>query len=150
MNAMALYPWLKALHVAAAITFAAGVLAAAVMLRPAPGGKSSAESSPKSSLDSGTVERLRACHRSLTTPAMVIVWALGIVLAMQGGWSVPVWLQAKLALVVALSALHGIQSGQLRRLEGGAAGGVPGLRFKAALTVVLVAGIAILAVAKPL
>lgn len=143
MNAAALYPWLKALHVAAAITFAGGVLAAVVTLRPLPGdGKSSLEKS-------GAVQTLRAWHREVTTPAMLIVWALGIVLAQQGGWFTSPWLQAKLALVVVLSALHGVQSGALRRLAGGSALPMPGMRFSGQLTIVLVAGIAILAIVKP-
>ena len=143
MNAAALYPWLKALHVAAAITFAGGVLAAAVMLRPSPGDR-------KSPLQSGTVGSLRTWQRNVTTPAMAIVWALGIVLALHGGSFASLWLQGKLALVVVLSALHGIQSGALRRLESGAAVGMPGLRLSGALTIMLVAGIAVLVIARPL
>jgi putative membrane protein len=43
----------------------------------------------------------------IMTPAMAITWVLGLWLAWQGGyWAAP-WLQAKLALVIALSALHG-------------------------------------------
>jgi uncharacterized membrane protein len=143
MNAAALYPWLKALHVAAAITFVGGVLAALVTLRPLLGdGTSSLE-------ESGTVRSLRAWHREVTTPAMLIVWALGIVLALQGGWFTSLWLQAKLALVMVLSAIHGVQSGALRRLAGGSALRMQGLWFSGRLTIVLVAGIAILVIIKP-
>jgi hypothetical protein len=49
-----------------------------------------------------------------------------------------------------LSALHGVQSGALRRLAGGAALPMQGLQFSARLTIVLVAGIAILAIVKPI
>jgi uncharacterized membrane protein len=143
MNAAALYPWLKAVHVAAAITFVGGVLAASVTLRPLPG---SDESALK---ESGTVRSLRGWHRNVTTPAMLIVWVLGIVLAQQGGWFTSLWLEFKLALVVVLSAIHGVQSGVLRRLADGSALPRQGLRFSGMLTIVLVAGIAILAIIKP-
>jgi protoporphyrinogen IX oxidase len=143
VNAAALYPWLKALHVAAAITFVAGVLAALVTLRPLLGDNTTSQE------ESGTVRSLRAWHREVTTPAMLIVWAFGIVLALQGGWFTALWLQAKLALVVVLSAIHGVQSGALRRLAGGSALRLPGLRSSARLTIVLVAGIVILAIIKP-
>jgi len=79
-----------------------------------------------------------------------MVWALGIVLALQGGWFASLWLQAKLAFVVVLSAVHGVQSGALRRLAGGSALPVQGLRFSGRLTIVLTAGIAILAIVKPI
>jgi uncharacterized membrane protein len=142
MNAAAVYPWLKALHVAAAITFVGGVLATSVILRTKPGDNASGRE------ESGTVRSLRAWHREVTTPAMLIVWALGIVLALQGGWFASLWLQAKLALVVVLSAVHGVQSGALRRLAGGSA--LPMQEFSGWLTIVLVAGIAILAIVKPI
>ena len=144
MNAAAVYPWLKALHVAAAIAFVGGVLATAVILRPKLGDNASWRE------ESGTVRSLRAWHREVTTPAMLIVWALGIVLALQGGWFASLWLQAKLALVVVLSAVHGVQSGALRRLAGGSALAMQGLQFSGRLTIVLVAGIAILAIIKPI
>jgi len=143
MNAAALYPWLKAVHVAAAIAFVGGVLAAAVTLRPLPGDDASALK------ETGTIRSLRGWHRNVTTPAMLIVWALGIMLAQQGGWFTSLWLQLKLALVVVLSAVHGVQSGALRRLAGGAAVHMQGLRFSGLVTIVVVAGVAILAIIKP-
>jgi len=143
MNAVALYPWLKALHVAAAITFVGGVLASMVILRPVLGDGTS------SLKESGIVRSLHDWHRGVTTPAMLMVWALGIVVALQGGWFTSLWLQAKLALVVVLSAVHGVQSGALRRLAGGSALRMHGLRFSGRLTIVLVAGIAVLAIIKP-
>src|SRR5579864_1691960 len=140
-----LYLWLKALHVAAAITFAGGVLATALVLPipgPVPG------SIEASSPTSRHLERLRAWQGRVTTPAMLAVWALGLMLAREGGWFVQAWLQAKLVLVLALSALHGVQSGVLRRLTGGSA--VAPARWSGPLPVVtLLAGIAILAVMKP-
>ena len=136
-----LYLLLKALHVAVAITFVGGVLAAAMLLEAircldvfSPDGR-------------GIVQRFSRWQRAVTTPSMLVVWGLGLILALNGGWFACPWLQLKLVLVVILSALHGVQSGVLRRLESGAVirssltgGGVP-------LTVGLVTGIAVLVIA---
>ena len=131
------YAWLKALHVAAAVTFAAGVLGAAVFLAAA---------------QPGQAETARAIHRwdrTVTTPAMLLVWTLGLTLALIGGWFHDGWLFAKLMFVVALSGVHGVQSAKLRRLAGGvAAGGSP--RLVAPLVIGVMVAIAILAVVKPL
>jgi putative membrane protein len=44
----------------------------------------------------------------IINPAMVVTWALGLWLAWDGGWFSSPWLLAKLALVVLMSALHGL------------------------------------------
>mgnify|MGYP002778083416 CR=1 FL=1 len=62
--------------------------------------------------------RLRTAYRALATPGLALTWLLGIVAAtLVGAWDEG-WLQAKLALVLALSAVHGILAGRLRRLQG--------------------------------
>src|SRR5438445_607045 len=43
----------------------------------------------------------------ITTPAMVVSWVLGLWLALTGGSYASGWLQAKVILVLGLSALHG-------------------------------------------
>jgi putative membrane protein len=43
----------------------------------------------------------------IITPAMVVSWALGLWLAWASGSYADGWLQAKVILVLALSALHG-------------------------------------------
>ena len=129
------YIWLKAFHVAAAITFVGGVLGAAVFLAAARPGCAEA----------GAVHRW---DRKVTTPAMLLAWALGLTLALMGGWFRGGWLFAKLAFVVALSGTHGMQSAKLRRLAGGvAAGRSPRL---APLVVGSVVAIAVLVIVKPL
>jgi putative membrane protein len=45
---------------------------------------------------------------AITTPAMIVTWLLGLWLAWSGGWYASGWLQAKVVLAVALSALHGL------------------------------------------
>src|SRR5262249_14419154 len=49
----------------------------------------------------------RRLLNAIITPAMVVSWALGLWLASTGGSYVAGWLQAKVVLVVGLSALHG-------------------------------------------
>jgi protoporphyrinogen IX oxidase len=127
------YPWLKALHVAAAMAFAGGVLAVAIVL---------AANEPSRAV----IDQVRRWDSWVTTPAMLLVWGLGLSLALTGQWFAHAWLQAKLVLVVALSGLHGVQSGRLRRLAKGDELTPP--RF-AALALFCIVAIAILATGKP-
>lgn len=137
MSLDAFYPWMKALHVAAALTFVGGVMAVSVFLRAAP------KDGP---LVAPIARGVRRWDQMVTTPAMLVVWGLGLTLAMTGHWFTAGWLQAKLVLVVILSGLHGVQSGRLRH----AAGGVPTQpSYVAMLVVGCVVGIAVLAVIKP-
>ncbi|MBR0643884.1 CopD family protein [Plastoroseomonas hellenica] len=137
MSVAALYPWLKALHVAAAIAFAGGLLALSVFLAAAAAIPGSVP---------GAARVMRRWDRAVTTPAMLLVWAFGLALALSGHWFGETWLQAKLAIVVVLSGLHGVQSGYLRRLAGGAV--VPSWR-PAPFILLGILAIAVLAVAKP-
>ena len=132
-----LYTWLKALHVAAAIIFTAGVLNSAVFL-----------AAPRPD-HAGTALALHRWEQKVTTPAMLLVWALGLTLGLMGGWFHDGWLLAKLALVVALSAVHGVQSARLRRLAGG--GGATALpRLVAPLVVGCAIAITLLVFVKPM
>ncbi len=137
-----LYPWLKALHVAAALTFVGGVLNVAVLLRALP---------PDAPLAASTARQVRRWDQAVTTPAMLLVWGLGLMLATSGQWFTAGWLQAKLVFVVILSGLHGIQSGHLRRIAVGTQSGtVPAVSWPAVLVLASAAAIAVLAVAKPI
>ncbi len=93
-------------------------------------------------------ERLRATFRGLATPGLALTWILGIANAVQGGWFDDGWLHVKLVFVLALSALHGVMSARLRRLEGG--GEVPGLlRNLHWIVLALLLGAVLMAVWKP-
>lgn len=61
------------------------------------------------------VERLRAPFRLIGAPALLLTWAFGIANAVQADAFDDTWLQVKLAFVLALSGVHGVMSGQLRR-----------------------------------
>jgi len=112
MTLFGAYPWLKGLHVAAAILFVGGVLAETVFLAV-----------HRQAAELGTEQRrailaFRTWDSLLTTPAMLLVWAFGLTLALWAHWFHSGWLLAKLVLVCVLSGLHGIQSGTLRHLAG--------------------------------
>lgn len=96
----AAYPWIKAIHVVAIISWMAGLLYLPRLFIyhcDAPVGSQQSETFK-------VMER-----RLLTlimTPAMVIAWALGLWLAYVGGHLAAPWMWAKFALVIALSATH--------------------------------------------
>lgn len=137
MSVTALYPWIKALHVAAALMFAAGVMAVAAFLWAA--GKAGQDATTMAAA-------LRRWDRAVTTPAMLLVLVLGFFLARSGGWFGAPWLHVKLAIALLLAAAHGMQVAKLRRLAGGAA--VTHWRISPWL-VAGFAGVAMLAVLKP-
>jgi putative membrane protein len=97
----ALYPWLKAFHVIAVIAWMAGMLYLPRLFVY----HCAAE---KGSVQSETFKMMeRRLLRGIINPAMIATWVLGLWLAWSGHWFDSGWLQAKLALVLALSALHG-------------------------------------------
>ena len=97
-----MYEWLKAFHVIAVIAWMAGMLYLPRLFvyhcAAAPG-------SPQSETFKVMERRLL---KAIINPAMVATWVLGLWLAWQSGWYHAGWLQAKVALVVVLSAVHGL------------------------------------------
>jgi len=104
------YDLVTLLHVTADFVFVGGLLAAALLLA-ALGTHDAAQLARERRL----VVAMRRLHRAVTTPALLVAWACGVWLAMQAGWFHSGWLHVKLALVLALSALHGILAAALRR-----------------------------------
>jgi putative membrane protein len=90
-------------------------------------------------------------NRWITTPAMIVVWGLGLAMTMQIGWYMFVWFKLKIIFVLLLSALHGKQSATLRRINRGTAGNIatPVLRLSAPIVVVATIAIIVLVIAKP-
>lgn len=132
------YLWLKAVHVAAVLLFIGGLFAQTFALAAAQRG------------DAATTAPLARWDRLATVPAMLLVWVTGATIAVEASWFTSPWLWAKLAFVLALTGLHGIQSGKLRRLRGGDLPSSPisALRI-AGFIAAAVASIAVLVVAKP-
>jgi uncharacterized membrane protein len=128
------YVLLKILHMSAAALVVVGVLLSTfAVAHPPPAARLAA---------------LRRWDRFVTGPALAAVWGLGITLAVEGGWFHSGWLPVKLTLVLALSALHGMAAGSMKRLARGDA--VPAfLRFGPPLVIGCVAAILALVETKP-
>jgi len=98
----AIYPWLKAFHIIAVIAWMAGMLYLPRLFVY----HCAAE---KGSVQSETFKVMeRRLLRAIINPAMIATWLLGLTLAWTGHWFDSGWLQAKLALVLGLSAVHGL------------------------------------------
>ncbi len=101
-----MYEWIKAFHIIAVIAWLAGMLYLPRLFVY----HCAAE---KGSVQSETFKVMeRRLLRIIINPAMIATWLLGLWLAWHGpdsrfGWFASGWLLAKLALVLALSALHG-------------------------------------------
>ncbi|MEO1018179.1 MAG: CopD family protein [Pseudomonadota bacterium] len=99
-----IYVLTKAAHLVSLFVWIGGMVAVAVSLR-----------FPALTL----MERLKAYDRAVTTPAMILAWSFGILLAVQGGWFSQSWLGLKILLVLVFSGLHGALAGRLRRATKG-------------------------------
>ena len=94
------YPWIKALHLIAVISWMAGLLyLPRLFVYHA--------DSPVGSAQSETFKVMeRRLLRAIMTPAMLATWAFGLLLASWSGAWTEGWMQAKFVLVLALSGLH--------------------------------------------
>jgi protoporphyrinogen IX oxidase len=97
-----LYPWLKAFHVMAVISWMAGMLYLPRLFVYHCG----AETGSRQSETFKVMER--RLLRGIINPAMVVSWTLGLWMVYDGGWISAHWLQLKLLLVVVLSGVHGL------------------------------------------
>jgi putative membrane protein len=103
-----MYLWVKAFHVIAIIAWMAGMLYLPRLFIYHAG-------VPADSAQSDTFKVMeRRLLRAIMTPAMIATWLLGLYLAYDAGWFASGWLHAKLAAVIAMSALHGYFSGAVR------------------------------------
>jgi putative membrane protein len=98
---MPMYEWVKAFHVIAIIAWMAGMLYLPRLFVY----HCEAEAGSKQSETFKVMER--RLLRAIINPAMIASWALGIWLVWKGGWYASGWFHAKLALVLALSGVHG-------------------------------------------
>jgi putative membrane protein len=100
----ALYLWLKAAHIIAVIAWMAGMLYLPRLFVY----HASAE---PGSVQSETFKVMeRRLLRIIINPAMIATWVLGMWLAFETGAFRSGWLQAKFALVIVMSAVHGFFS----------------------------------------
>ena len=135
------YPFLVAAHVTAVVFLVGGMLALDRMV--------AAVSRSPQDQQAGTLTALARFDRQVVTPALLLAWIFGITLAVWAEWFPSTWLTVKLAVVVAVSAFHGLQSGRLRRSarDGTLAEGMTGAGAGLVLAMLI---IAILAIAKPI
>ena len=141
---LALYPWLKALHIIAVIAWMAGML---YLPRLFVYHCETAAGTPE-------YERFALMERKLmrviVNPSMITVWILGLTLAyVLDVWGEG-WFHAKLVLVIVLSGLHGMLSRWRRDFEQGRNTRSPRFfRVINEVPAVLMALIVILVVVKP-
>jgi len=142
------YLWVKAAHVIFVIFWMAGMFMLPRYL------VYHQEAEPGSAEAQAWVDRETKLRNIILTPAMILVWVLGISLAVNAGLFSGVgglgWLHAKLALVVILSGYHGWAVGYAKKL----AAGKPTLtgkqlRMLNEIPAILVAFIVLLVIVRP-
>jgi putative membrane protein len=102
-----MYEWIKALHIIAVIAWMAGMLYLPRLFVY----HCAAETGSVQSETFKVMEQ--RLLRGIINPAMIATWVLGLWLAWLGpdsryGWFASSWLWAKIILVLALSAVHGL------------------------------------------
>jgi protoporphyrinogen IX oxidase len=144
-----MYEWIKAFHIIAVIAWMAGILYLPRLFVY----HCAAE---KGSVQSETFKIMeRRLLRAIINPAMIATWLLGLWLAWHGpdsryGWFASGWFQAKLVLVIALSALHGFFARWVKDFAGDRNRHSQRFyRIINELPTVIMIGIVILAVVKP-
>jgi protoporphyrinogen IX oxidase len=99
-----LYLWIKALHVLAVISWMAALLYLPRLFVY----HADSETGSKQSETFKVMER--RLLRAIATPAMIVAWGSGLWLAYEAGLFRDGWLHGKLALVLLLSAVHGLNA----------------------------------------
>ena len=138
------YAWLKAGHLIFVIFWIAGLfmLPRYYIYHQ--------ESAPGSDEEKRWIDRERKLRKIIITPAMILVWVLGLLLAYTiNAWSMH-WFWAKFAIVVGLSGYHGWMTAYAKKLATGTAKLTSKqLRLVNELPALFVALIVILVVVKP-
>jgi protoporphyrinogen IX oxidase len=138
------YEWAKALHVIAVIAWMAGMLYLPRLFVY----HCVAEPGSKQSETFKVMER--RLLRAIINPAMIATWLLGLGLAYEGGWFAFHWLQAKIVLVLLMSAVHGFMARWVRDFAADQnRNSQKFYRVINEVPTVLMIGIVILAVVKP-
>ena len=103
-----MYEWIKALHVIAVISWMAGMLYLPRLFVY----HCDAEIGSKQCETFKVMER--RLLKVIINPAMIVTWLAGLWLVWQGQWYKAGWFHAKFALVLAMSAVHGLLSARVR------------------------------------
>jgi putative membrane protein len=139
-----LYPWLKSGHIIFVVFWMAGLFMLPRQMLYCAG------AAPGSAEEALWAERMGKLRRIILTPSLVAVWLLGFALAVGLDVLGEAWLHAKLALVIALSGLHGYLVAQSRKMSrGGRPLSERQLRMWGEVPALLLVLIVVLVVAKP-
>lgn len=103
------YPWAKAIHILAVISWMAGMLYLPRLLVY----HADAEIGSVQSETFKVMER--RLLRGIINPAMIVTWVFGLWLAWKGFGFQGGWLHAKIGAVLLLSAMHGYLAGAVRK-----------------------------------
>jgi putative membrane protein len=110
---LSIYQFLKSGHVIFMVFWLAGLFMlprqCIYMLDHAPGSEGEAK----------WATRMGKLRKIILTPALIIVWVLGLSMAYAGGHFAFGWLHAKLTLVVALTGYHGWLVAQTKKMARG-------------------------------
>jgi putative membrane protein len=109
LDPQALYPWVKAFHVIAVISWMAGMLYLPRLF------VYHADAEPGSDKSETFKVMERRLLQAIINPAMMVTWVLGLWLAWRGFGFSGGWLHAKLTAVLLLSGVHGYLSASVRR-----------------------------------
>ena len=138
------YLWIKAVHILAIVAWMAGMLYLPrlfVYHAGAPKGSDSA-------LTFAIMEQ--RLIRFIMLPALIVTWITGLTLAVQAGFFQAPWLHFKLALVLAMTGLHGYFSVLRKGLAAGTNARSPRFfRIINEAPTILLVGIVFLVVLKP-
>ena len=129
----------KSLHIISDIVWVGGMLINAFVISMVP-----------PTIRNGVITAVRPFDRRVTTFAEGGAWFFGIILAVWYGWYATGWFGIKVLIVAMLSALHGMQSAWLRRMEADPLLDPPAfVRAGIPLLLVSVVAVVFLAVVKP-
>lgn len=139
-----MYLWIKALHIIAVISWMAALLYLPRLLVYHC-------SAVKGSIQSETFKIMeRRLLKAIALPAMIVTWLAGLWLVYETGAWRSGWMHGKFLLVLALSAVHGMQAKWVREFAVDANTRAEGFyRFANEIPTVLMIGIVVLAVVKP-
>ena len=107
------YLWLKAGHIIFMVFWLAGLFMLPrqmIYLQPA---------SPGSDESALWAKRMGLLRKDILTPSLIVVWVLGLLLAMTiGAWDQG-WFHAKLLFILLLTAFHGIMVARSKKMIAG-------------------------------
>jgi protoporphyrinogen IX oxidase len=139
-----LYPWIKALHVIAVISWMAGMLYLPRLFVY----HCEAEIGSKQSETFKVMER--RLLKAIINPAMIVTWLAGLYLVWAGQWYLSGWFHAKFLLVLIMSGVHGFFTRCVKDFAADRnARSQRFYRFVNEVPTVLMIGIVILVIVKP-